>query len=449
MNIIIVLFLLVGIPYGYTQYSVAQIENNHPPEGQFKLINNLKMHYDIIGKGPTVVLLHSQPSNQKQFYKLKDILKDNYQVISIDRPGMGYSDPIKEISPKRLQIQAQLIRELLKDLKVKKPIIVGHSYGGAFALSYAIQFEDSVKGLVLVNTASHPWKKGQPWLPFRIISNPIYGKLFSNTFAMIYGKINLDTSANNNFPNSKAPINYIKNTSSELTLRPKTLQSYTYDALNLREALELQKNFYNKLSIPVTIMSGNEDTVTPNSLHSYQLNSEIKQSKLVKYIFLALMGSIILAISSKIRIPFYPVPMTMQTLIVLMIGITFGWKLGLATISLYLFDGMIGLPVFSSKTKKGIGLIYFTGPTMGYLLGFLVTVYISGKFKYDNNLIKTFLKLFFATSFIYLLGLIWLGNLIGWDKPIFQLGAKPVLLAELFKILIAAFCVSHVKKVKN
>lgn len=282
MNIIIALFLLVGIPYGYTQYSVTQIENNHPPEGQFKQINNLKIHYDIIGKGPTVVLLHSQPSNQKQFYKLKNILKDNYQVISIDRPGMGYSDPIKEISPKRLQIQAQLIRELLKDLKVKKPIIVGHSYGGALALSYAIQFEGSVKGLVLVNTASHPWKKGRPWLPFRIISNPIYGKLFSNTFAMIYGKINLDTSANNNFPNNKAPINYIKNTSSELTLRPKTLQSYTYDALNLREALELQKNFYNKLSIPVTIMSGNEDTVTPNSLHSYQLNIEIKQSKLVK-----------------------------------------------------------------------------------------------------------------------------------------------------------------------
>ena len=282
MNIIIALLLLVGVPYGYTKYSVTQIENNHPPEGQFKLVNNLKIHYDIVGKGPTVVLLHSQPSNQKQFYKLKNILKDNYRVISIDRPGMGYSEPIEEVSAKRLEIQAQLIRELLKNLKVEKPIIVGHSYGGALALSYAIQFEDSVKGLILVNTASHPWKKGQPWLPFRIISNPIYGKLFSNTFAMIYGKMNIDTSANNNFPNNKAPINYIKNTSSELTLRPKTLQSYTYDALNFRDALELQSRFYNRLSVPITIMSGNEDTVTPNSLHSYQLNSEIKHSKLVK-----------------------------------------------------------------------------------------------------------------------------------------------------------------------
>ena len=174
-----------------------------------------------------------------------------------------------------------------------------------------------------------------------------------------------------------------------------------------------------------------------------------KQTKLLKYIFIALIGSIILAISSKIKIPFYPVPMTMQTLVVLVIGITLGWRLGLATISLYLFEGVIGLPVFSGTPEKGIGLVYFTGPTMGYLIGFLVTVCVSGKFNYDNNLIKNFLKLFFATSFIYILGLVWLGSLIGWDKPIFELGAQPFLLAELFKILIATFALNQIKKVKK
>jgi biotin transport system substrate-specific component len=174
-----------------------------------------------------------------------------------------------------------------------------------------------------------------------------------------------------------------------------------------------------------------------------------KQTKLLKYVFIALIGSIILAISSKIKIPFYPVPMTMQTLVVLIIGIGFGWKLGLATISLYLFEGIIGLPVFSGTPEKGIGLIYFTGPTMGYLIGFLVTAYISGKFFYDNNLIKNFIKLFFATSFIYILGMIWLGSLIGWDKPIFQLGAQPFLPAELFKILIVTFMINQIKKIKK
>ena len=180
-----------------------------------------------------------------------------------------------------------------------------------------------------------------------------------------------------------------------------------------------------------------------------ELVKSLKQSKLLRYVFLALIGSIILAISSKIKIPFYPVPMTMQTLVVLMIGIVFGWKLGLATVSLYLFEGIIGLPVFSGTPEKGLGLVYFTGPTMGYLLGFLVAVYISGKFNYDNNIIKNFLKLLIATSFIYILGMTWLGNLIGWDKPIFQLGAQPFLLAELFKILIVTFAISQIRKIKK
>ena len=180
-----------------------------------------------------------------------------------------------------------------------------------------------------------------------------------------------------------------------------------------------------------------------------ELVKSLKSSKIIKYAFIALIGSIALAISSKIKIPFYPVPMTMQTLVVLIIGITFGWKLGLASISLYLFEGAIGLPVFSGTPEKGIGLIYFTGPTMGYLIGFLVTVYFAGKFSYNYNFLETFFKLLFATSFIYLLGMMWLGDLIGWDKPIFKLGAQPFLLAELFKILIVTFAINKIKKIKE
>ena len=180
-----------------------------------------------------------------------------------------------------------------------------------------------------------------------------------------------------------------------------------------------------------------------------ELVKNFTQSKLVKNLFIALIGSILLAISAKIKIPFYPVPMTMQTLVVLIIGIGFGWKLGVATIMLYLFEGIIGLPVFSGTPEKGIGLVYFTGPTMGYLIGFLITAFLAGKFNFDNNLIKNFLKLTFATSFIYILGMLWLGGLIGWDKPIFKLGAQPFLLAELFKILLATFAINQMKKIKK
>ena len=174
-----------------------------------------------------------------------------------------------------------------------------------------------------------------------------------------------------------------------------------------------------------------------------------KLEKIVKLTLISIVGSILITISAKIKIPFYPVPMTMQTLLVLIIGIGFGWKLGVATIMLYLFEGIIGLPVFSGTPETGIGLVYFTGPTMGYLIGFLVAAFLAGKFNFDNNLIKNFFKLTFATSFIYILGMLWLGELIGWDKPIFKLGAQPFLLAELFKILLITLTINQIKKINK
>ena len=174
-----------------------------------------------------------------------------------------------------------------------------------------------------------------------------------------------------------------------------------------------------------------------------------ENTKILKYLLIIFLGSILLTISSKIKIPFYPVPMTMQTFVVLFLGMSFGYKIGLATVSLYLLEGIIGLPVFSNSPEKGVGIIYFTGPTMGYLIGFLFATFLAGYFNFKVNVFYTFLKLIISVSVIYILGVFWLGNLIGWDKPIFQLGAQPFLLAELFKILIVTFAISQIKKIKK
>ena len=158
--------------------------------------------------------------------------------------------------------------------------------------------------------------------------------------------------------------------------------------------------------------------------------------KILKILALVFLGSIALTISAKLKIPFYPVPMTMQTFVVLFLGISFGYKIGLATVSLYLFEGIIGMPVFSNSPEKGVGLVYFTGPTMGYLIGFLTATFLAGYMNLKTNMFLIFIKLILSVSTIYILGVLWLGNLIGWDKPIMQLGVTPFLLAELFKILI-------------
>ena len=184
---------------------------------------------------------------------------------------------------------------------------------------------------------------------------------------------------------------------------------------------------------------------------------KIEINKIAKIILVSILGTLLLTISAKVKIPFYPVPMTMQTFVVLFLGITLGPKIGLLTISLYLFEGIFGLPVFAGTPEKGIGLTYFIGPTGGYLVGFLAATYVAGSFKYEscfdkfkfNNFLKNLIKLIFAVSFIYIFGLLWLGFLIGWDKPIFQLGAQPFLLAELFKMLILSIIAGSLYKIKK
>ena len=139
----------------------------------------------------------------------------------------------------------------------------------------------------------------------------------------------------------------------------------------------------------------------------------------------------------------------MQTFVVLFLGISLGHKIALATIGLYLIEGIAGLPVFSNSPEKGVGLVYFTGPTMGYLIGFLTACYLASKIKIEDNFFVVLFKLIIATSTIYILGLIWLGTLIGWDKPILELGMYPFLYAELFKILILTVIVGKAFKFRK
>ena len=180
-----------------------------------------------------------------------------------------------------------------------------------------------------------------------------------------------------------------------------------------------------------------------------ELTKNLTQAKLFKSLVVIVLGSIALTISAKIKIPFYPVPMTMQTFIVLFLGISFGYKVGVLSVVFYLIEGIMGLPVFSNSPEKGIGLAYFVGPTMGYLIGFIFACLIAGIFTYDKNHILNFLKIIIATSVIYILGILWLGNLIGWDKPILEFGVYPFLYAELFKILLITTLVNKIIKLRK
>jgi biotin transport system substrate-specific component len=180
-----------------------------------------------------------------------------------------------------------------------------------------------------------------------------------------------------------------------------------------------------------------------------ELIKQNTHSQIIKSLLVIFISSIILAISAKIKIPFYPVPMTMQTFVVLFLGISFGYKIALSAVILYLVEGILGLPVFSNSPERGVGLAYFIGPTMGYLIGFLSASFLASLIKLEDNYFIIFFKLLLSVSTIYFLGILWLGNMIGWDKPIIELGVMPFLLAEFFKISILTILTKKILKLRK
>ena len=180
-----------------------------------------------------------------------------------------------------------------------------------------------------------------------------------------------------------------------------------------------------------------------------ELIKQNSQTRIIKSLLVIFLGSIVLAISAKVKIPFYPVPMTMQTFVVLFLGISFGYKIALATVGLYLLEGIIGIPVFSNSPERGVGLVYFTGPTMGYLIGFFSACFLASYIKNDDNYFTILIKLTLSVSTIYILGILWLGTVIGWDKPILELGVMPFLLAEILKITLLTILSKKIFKLRK
>lgn len=152
---------------------------------------------------------------------------------------------------------------------------------------------------------------------------------------------------------------------------------------------------------------------------------------------LMLVGSGLLTLSAKIQVPMFPVPMTLQTLVVVMLGAAYGWRLGGATVGLYLAEGLAGLPVFAGSVA---GPLYFAGPTGGFLIGFLAAALLTGALAergWDRPLLRVLALMALGHAVIFAFGLGWLSALIGPEKA-WALGAAPFVLATALKTALAA-----------
>jgi biotin transport system substrate-specific component len=185
----------------------------------------------------------------------------------------------------------------------------------------------------------------------------------------------------------------------------------------------------------------NNTTLINSLLSTYEIKTHYKNIALI------LFGTLLLAVSSKIQVPFWPVPMTMQTFIVFIIGMSFGWKLAFSTLIAYLVEGALGLPVFA----KGGGLLYLMGPTAGYLYGMTIAAGVIGFFAergYNKSYIKSLISLMIGTIIIFVLGVGYLGSVIGYDKALAG-GLYPFIPSEFFKIGLAVILIPSITRYIN
>ena len=170
------------------------------------------------------------------------------------------------------------------------------------------------------------------------------------------------------------------------------------------------------------------------------------RARAIRALLLALVGNFVLVLSARAHVPFVPVPMTLQTLAVLLIGAVFGTRLAVGTVLLYLIEGAIGLPVFSGTPERGIGLAYMMGPTGGFLVGYLACAAIVGWFA-ERGADRSFPRLLGAMAvgngIVFALGFAWLSRFLGTASA-FDLGVAPFLAGDVVKTLLAALLVPAV-----
>jgi biotin transport system substrate-specific component len=166
--------------------------------------------------------------------------------------------------------------------------------------------------------------------------------------------------------------------------------------------------------------------------------------RLAKQAVLVLVGIAALAIFAKIKVPMYPVPITMGTFALLTIGAAYGPRLGMATIIGYMLVGALGFDVFAGSSAEASGLTYMMGGTGGYLVGYILATLALGmaaRAGWDRSVGKMALAMLIGNALIYIPGLIWLGQLYGWDQPILAWGLTPFLIGDALKLALAAVLV--------
>lgn len=283
--LLVLTLVLIGLALHSYRYR-QQVEKAYPPIGQFVTVEGGRIHYVMRGEArpgvAPVVLVHGASGNLRDMMQtLVPELAMQTQVIAFDRPGHGWSERTTLADIQNPAVQARVIHDALKRLGVEKPVLLGHSWGGAVASAYALAYPQDLTGLLVMSGATHSWPGGVAWY-HGVVQTPVLGWLFLHTLVVPVGQRMLEPGAGGNFKPNTPPENFTDKIALGLLLRADEFAANSADSSHLKDYLAMQSKRYGEIGVPTIIVTGNADYTVSPKLHSYALHQEIAGSELIK-----------------------------------------------------------------------------------------------------------------------------------------------------------------------
>ena len=266
LGVIALIVAMPGVAALWVNHLAARAVADYPPAGRFVAVGGVRLHYldsgAMLSESPTIVLIHGNPGSASDFDRLIPVLKTNHRVIAIDRPGHGYSErpDLRSATP---SAQARELHAALEELGVHSPLIVGHSWGGAVALAYALEFPRDVGGLALLGTRAYPVDT-PPDALYATLRRPVIGPLLRHTLIPLLGRGTLET----RFANAYRPDTIEKDALARaraLWMRPSQLAATVWDTQLLQEESATLARQYATIQLPVMLIVGDSDDLLPES----------------------------------------------------------------------------------------------------------------------------------------------------------------------------------------
>lgn len=280
-SLVLVLLILGGATWGLESWRGRMAEQRYPPNGIFVDVGDQRVHMVIKGDhGPAVVLIHGASGSARDLtFDLAPELAKRYRVFVPDRPGFGYSDPLPE-GHDTIEDQAKLLQQATKMAGAEKPIVLGHSYGGAVAIAWAVYLPGTLSGLVPVSAPSHSWDTGLPLL-YQITSPPLGQAIAVPLISAWTPPAIIRSEVEGVFAPQEMPIGYMRWFGPGMTLRVETMRVNARQRAELKPEIQQMIPHYPDLDLPVVSLHGTADTIVGEKIHAVPFTKEVPGAELV------------------------------------------------------------------------------------------------------------------------------------------------------------------------